>query len=425
MALFTAIVTSCALLTAYPASASPTPDAATAGKSVVATEVSPATHSFLDPVDDFVKDSIVRPTSPFKLVPGKDPNGWQFLIEPYLWAMGISGKTGVGSLPAMNANESAKTLLQHLDWGIMSKAEIRKGRWGLLADGYFVDLSAAGNLNGGLYQSGSLGMQQSIASLALAYRIIDDRRGFLDFYAGARYNYLGMQVSASPDPARIASLSDQMTDRLAAGINTKVSAVLASNAGIIQSDLQNQVQQQLTSSALEKITDMQQRLDGAVNPSALQNLLSTILGKTNGALADYVAAEAAARIAAAKGELTAALQSRVDAAKQKLASQLAGNIVSSLPTKGSSSEWWVDPIVGLRTQINLTRTIFLAAQGDVGGFAVGSQITWNTQASIGFNFTRNIYSELGYRYMYVDYNKSSFLYNMNSYGLFVGLGFKL
>jgi hypothetical protein len=48
-------------------------------------------------------------------------------------------------------------------------------------------------------------------------------------------------------------------------------------------------------------------------------------------------------------------------------------------------------------QLNPARWLFLAARGEVGGFGVGSQITWNTQAMIGVNFTRNGFAELGYR----------------------------
>jgi hypothetical protein len=43
---------------------------------------------------------------------------------------------------------------------------------------------------------------------------------------------------------------------------------------------------------------------------------------------------------------------------------------------------------------------------------------------VGVNFTRNIFAELGYRYMYVDYNKDNLLYQMNSYGVFSGIGVK-
>ena len=84
----------------------------------------------------------------------------------------------------------------------------------------------------------------------------------------------------------------------------------------------------------------------------------------------------------------------------------------------------MDPIVGLRGQINFTRWLFLAAQGDVGGFGAGSQIAWNAQASLGVNFTRNLFGELGYRYFYMDYTNGGALYNAAEAGIFGGIGVK-
>jgi Tfp pilus assembly ATPase PilU len=40
------------------------------------------------------------------------------------------------------------------------------------------------------------------------------------------------------------------------------------------------------------------------------------------------------------------------------------------------------------------------------------------------SITRNIFAELGYRYMYVDYENDNLLYQMNSFGLFSGIGVK-
>ena len=84
----------------------------------------------------------------------------------------------------------------------------------------------------------------------------------------------------------------------------------------------------------------------------------------------------------------------------------------------------MDPIIGVRGQINLTRWLFLAAQGDTGGFGVGSDLTWVTQATAGINISRHVFVEAGYRYMYVDYDRDNFLYKMNTSGWFGGLGFK-
>jgi hypothetical protein len=380
----------------------------------------PAKHSFFDPIGDFVSDSIIRPKAPFELVPEKSPNDWGFVVMPYLWAMGLSGKAGVGGLPPSNVNMSSQKILQNLDWALMAQGEIRKGRWGLLADGYYAELSGSGDLGGNLYKSGSVQVEQGLASLTLAYRIIDDRRGFLDVYAGARYNYLGVQLDATVDSAGVSNLTNQMTDRLAAGIGAKVTEIVQARANLIESEVREAAQSELTNRALTRIADAPKDIRDALKARTLEKILNS----RTGALADHIRAVADARVAAAKGRLTAALQSRVDATKQKLASQLASEIENALPTHAADDQWWVDPIVGLRGQINITRWLFLAAQGDVGGFGAGSQITWNTQATIGFNFTRNIFAELGCRYMYVDYNKNDFLYQMNTFGLFSSIGVK-
>jgi len=381
---------------------------------------SPPKHTFFESVETFKENTITHPIAPFELVPGKDPNGWSFVIEPYVWAMGIEGKTGIGSLPALSVNQDAINVIRHLDWAIFAKGEIRKGRWGVLADGYYAALSGSGDLGGVLYKSGSLQMQQGLASLALAYRIIDDRRGFLDVYAGARYNYLGVQIDTTVDPAGVYSFTEGMTSRLTQGIDTKVSNLLAANPGIVAADLAQLTKDVLTAKTLEKIANTPDPIREALKASELRHILNS----SRGAFADYISAAAAVRVAAAKGQDTTALQTTANSAKQKLDSQLSKDIQNALPTHGAGSQWWIDPIVGLRGQINITRWLFLAAQGDVGGFGAGSQITWNTQATVGVNFTRNIFGELGYRYMYVDYNKNNFLYQMNSFGLFSSIGVK-
>ncbi len=401
---------------AEPSNAPPAPPESS--KTIVKGEV--PKHSFLAPVSDFVRDSIFQPKVPFELVPGKNANDWGFAIEPYTWLTSLSGTTSVHGLPAMGVNARSKTLLQNLNWGIMGQAEVRKGRWGILIDGYYASLSGSRDLGGGIYKEGSIDIQQAFASMALAYRIIDDRRGFLDFYAGGRYNYIGLQMDLTVDKDGVSAIAEGMSARLAKGIDTKVSDILTSNSGILEADLARLSKDALTAKALEKLAGTPDPIREALKASALRRILNS----RRGAFADYIAAAAAVRVAAALGRDTTALRAAAISAKKKLDAQLSRDIQEALPTHGSGSEWWIDPIIGLRGQINITRWLYLAAQGDVGGFGVGSQIAWNTQATIGVNFTRNVFAELGYRYMYVDYNKNNFLYNMNTYGVFSSIGVK-
>lgn len=368
------------------------------------------------PVDDLA-EPLEKGWRGFEVVPGKNPHGWSFQLEPYIWAMGTSGKVGVNGLPPVQVGLNPKSILQNLDWGIMAKGEVRKGRWGVLADGLFAQLSAGGDLPASFYTNTSVKVQQGMASLALAYRVIDDRRWFVDVYAGARYNYMGINVTSSPDSAGIDSFSTAASQRILQGVGSQVDALVAQNADALADQVADVAKSALTTKALEKIASF----PGDLDKRDVIRIIKTIQ-ENSGAYREMVTAVAQARVAAAKNQLTAAMQNRVTQAQKKLAKALASAIEENLPTSYDGARWWVDPIIGLRAQVNFTRWLFLAAQGDVGGFGAGSDIAWNVQASLGVNFSRNVFAELGYRYFYMDYTNGGALYQAGEFGIFTGLG---
>ena len=380
-------------------------------------------YSFLDPIESFARDSILQPKAPFELVPGKDPNGWGFVAEPYLWGMGISGDVGVKGFPPTHVDVSAKKLLGYLDWGLMGKGEIRKGRWAIMGDGFFAQMSGISGTPGPLYSSASLKMQQGMATLAVAYRIIDDRRGFLDIYAGARYNYIGCNMGGTVDSSGVQYVSDSVAERIGEGIRVRVKDIISQNANALVSDIASSVKTAMTDKVLLKAADVSHALRSDLDRRQLLKLMENIRSRS-GSYQELLVATAAAKSAEAKNQLTADIQNRLTNAQKAFANDLAKRIERALPTSVAGSEWWVDPIVGLRGQINFTRWLFLAAQGDVGGFGAGSQIAWNAQASLGVNFTRNVFGELGYRYFYMDYSHSGNLYKAAEAGIFAGIGVK-
>ncbi len=302
----------------------------------------------------------------------------------------------------------------------MAKGEVRKGKWGILGDGFFAQLSASGDTPGPLYNNANIKLQQGMVELALAYRIIDDRRGFLDIYAGARYNYFGINIGASIDDAGVQDVGNSLAGNIASRAQQRADAIIAQNTAILQSDLQNQITQGVTSRVLE---------DWANTPHSVTDFLSdkelsNVFERVGSQFRDFAAAVAAADIAAAKNQLTADIQNRVADAQKKLAKALAKQIEQALPTSKSGDQWWIDPIIGLRGQVNFTRWLFLALQGDVGGFGAGSQIAWFASGSIGINITRNVFLETGYRYFFMDYVKNGLTYDAAQSGLFMGVGVK-
>lgn len=401
--------------------------AATVSSGRSETESTVPRHSFLDPVGDFARDSILKPAAPFELVPARDPNAWSFVFEPYAWSIGLDGRIGIKGLPPTSFSSSSLSVLKHLDWGFFARGEIRKGRWGALADGYYAALSTSGSLENRIYESANIGVQQSIASLALAYRVIDDPRGYLDVYAGVRYNFLGSQIEAGLDDSRINDIGESITSAISRRIDNAVSSAVSKlTAGALNAAANVSVESLVPPLAEGGERNLRARL---LRDRDLRDLIRAGIikgdlsrGRVKGALENYIRAKSGAALAAAAGRSNGALLAAADRAKVRLSREISNSIKDSVPTYGSADEWWFDPIIGLRGQINLTRWLFIAAQGDVGGFGAGSQIAWNAQATIGFNITRNLFAEFGYRYMYVDYQNGGFLYDMNSFGLYSGVG---
>lgn len=115
-------------------------------------------------------------------------------------------------------------------------------------------------------------------------------------------------------------------------------------------------------------------------------------------------------------------QARTNQLKAALAAQVAGSLTTALNGSFSLYENWFDPFIGLRGRYNLTKALYLTGEPDVGGFGVGSEITWQVCGALGCQITRNIYSEIGYRYLYLDYDTTSFIMQASLHGAQITVG---
>jgi hypothetical protein len=126
-------------------------------------------------------------------------------------------------------------------------------------------------------------------------------------------------------------------------------------------------------------------------------------------------ASARARNAKAKAE------SAVKKAEQKLAHQIEKVIKEAIPNEVSGSKSWVDPFIGFRARYNLTDSLYLAARADIGGFGVSSKLAWQAFGAVGYQLNKHWSTELGYRYLSIDYNRGGFVFDAAMAGAFVGL----
>ena len=84
-------------------------------------------------------------------------------------------------------------------------------------------------------------------------------------------------------------------------------------------------------------------------------------------------------------------------------------------------EVWADPIVGLRGFLPLPHDFGLRAYGDVGGFGLASDITYQFIGSVNYAFSDWGTADVGYRYLKVDYDDGDYLLDVAFQGPFVGL----
>ena len=91
--------------------------------------------------------------------------------------------------------------------------------------------------------------------------------------------------------------------------------------------------------------------------------------------------------------------------------------------KLDGKETWVDPVVGFRVRKDLNENRFVALYGDLGGFDVGSQFTWQAYGGVGYEFSDRVSGYLMYRYLDVDYDEGGFVWDVVMEGLLFGVGF--
>ena len=78
----------------------------------------------------------------------------------------------------------------------------------------------------------------------------------------------------------------------------------------------------------------------------------------------------------------------------------------ALPGKTqNASTAWVDPVIAARGVLRLNDRLSLTAYGDVGGFGVGSEFTWQTFATLDYKVAENATVSAGFRYIHIDYQK--------------------
>jgi len=291
---------------------------------------------------------------------------WYFNLGFPGWLAWISGDVGVKGVTSSVAVPFDQ-ILTHVAGIATISGEARYDRFGVYGDFLYMSLSA-GLYGNGLVKKANITLDQYIADGEVYYRVVEGPRGWLDLRAGARYtnSFTRLELTAA---------------------TAKVDQAAAALANALDSDLK---------SLLERL--LQHRLDGNNPPIPVPPLGEEVKIKL----------------------LKLIREARQDpmTAQQKIARVLKNNLNRGF----GLTEYWTDPYIGARGRYNLKKPFYLIGKADVGGFDVGSKVTAQAYGALGYDITRNIYAELGCRYLYYDYDSDGYLYKVSIYGPEINVG---
>lgn len=91
---------------------------------------------------------------------------------------------------------------------------------------------------------------------------------------------------------------------------------------------------------------------------------------------------------------------------------------------GSDSNTWVDPVIGMRAIVPFGSGFFVNGYGDVGGFGISDDLTWQLYGGLGYNFNNWLTAYAGYRYLDIHHEDGAFIWDIAQQGPLLGVQFR-
>jgi hypothetical protein len=84
--------------------------------------------------------------------------------------------------------------------------------------------------------------------------------------------------------------------------------------------------------------------------------------------------------------------------------------------EGRVKQTWFDPLIGARMIYPLGGKFSLSLYGDIGGFGLGSDLTWQAFGGVDYQINHKMSAGLGWRHYKVNYDHGDFLYDVYQTG---------
>jgi hypothetical protein len=338
---------------------------------------------------------------------------WQFTIAVPGWMAGMDGTIGVRGVNA-DIDIDFPEILQHLDMIFAARAEAQKGPFGIFGEVFYIGLSDNTQING-LINNIHEQVDLTLVDGALSWRLFNQPRWSLDFAAGTHYTNVFERLELHSDPIAIQRASEQFVNDVADDLRARLNRDISKSEFI--SALEDSIRSVIASRIGDRLEDHERHPNIPIGPlggrirQEIAQRVENFIDKERAALEariDALRLRGAAR--------RAAVARAVNAAKARIANQLALRLDKSLSQTLSKDDYWFDPYVGLRARYNFNKTYYTAVRGEIGGFGVGADLMWEVETVVGINLTRSIFTEIGYRALGGNFEDNGFRFDTVMHG---------
>ena len=338
---------------------------------------------------------------------------WQFTIAVPGWMAGLDGTIGVRGVNA-DINIDFPEILQHLDMIFAARAEAQKGPFGIFGEVFYIGLSDNTQING-LINNIHEQVDITLVDGALSWRLFNQPRWSLDFAAGTHYTNVFEQLELHSDSIAIQRASERFVNNIADDLVARLNNDI-SNSEFLD-ELKGTIKTDITSRIGDRLKDHERHPNIPIGP--LGGRIRQDIARRVENFIENEKAELRARVDALVERGVArrdAVNRVVNAAKARIANQLALRLDKSLSQTLSKDDYWFDPYVGLRARYNFNKTYYTAVRGEIGGFGVGADVMWEVETVVGINLTRSIFTEIGYRALGGNFEDNGFRFDVVMHG---------
>jgi hypothetical protein len=338
---------------------------------------------------------------------------WQFTIAVPGWLASMNGTIGIRGVNA-DIDVPVTEVLQHLDMIFAARAEAQKGPFGIFGEVFYIGLSDNTQINrmiNNIHEQVDL----TLVDGALSWRLFNQPRWSLDFAAGTHYTNVYERLELHSDPILIQQTSERFVDDIAADLRERLDQDI-SNSEFLEI-LKSTIKENIVSRIGDRLEDHERHPNIPIGPlggrirQEIAQRVENFIEKERAALEariDALRLRGAAR--------RAAVARAVNAAKARIAKQLALRLDKSLSQTLSKDDYWFDPYVGLRARYNFNKTYYTAVRGEIGGFGVGADLMWEVETVVGINLTHSIFTEIGYRALGGNFEENNFKFDVVTHG---------